>query len=273
MKLKKIIAFTNNRQIWRLLISDNNRLLIEERDTDKKEVFYDLVDIPSGKIIWKDFQLEEKYWVGVEAVYKDVIIFHKYGKPDMPMHKELFIHALEDKKLLWSSDKYEFLFVYDDKIFCIKRGFEKHNYFSLKYHSGEPAEDYENDYLAVNELRNKANEKDNFEGYLYAESYSNNAKLPQSSKDIINNTIIKFDIAGKPEYLKINDYILFNFHHKNKTGQLTNRFYAFDEIKQKCILDEVLIENTNAFVPDSFFMKDGFLFLLKEKKSLIIYSI
>jgi hypothetical protein len=38
MKIKKEYRFNNNRQIWRLLPS-GNKLVIEERDINSKEVF------------------------------------------------------------------------------------------------------------------------------------------------------------------------------------------------------------------------------------------
>ena len=45
MKLKKTFSFTDKNQIWRLLISETDKLLIETRDLEKKEVFFHCYDL------------------------------------------------------------------------------------------------------------------------------------------------------------------------------------------------------------------------------------
>lgn len=273
MKLKKIISYSNKKQIWRLLISDTNKLLVEERDTEKKEAYFNLIDIASGKTLWKGFQLDEKFWIGVEAIYKEVIVFHKYGKPDMPSHKEIMVYNLADHSFIWKTDEYEFLFIHDDKIFCRIKGFEKHKFVTLDYLTGNLIDDFGDDFIKVNEFKYSSDTEDKFAGYLYAEDLTITDGLTDKSKEIINSRIANFEVAGKTEVLKTDGLLMFNFHHNNKTNTLTNRFYAYDEIKEKEIMDEVLMSSTNAVVPDSFFVKDNFLFILKEKTSLLIYNI
>ena len=273
MKLKKISAYSSKRQIWRLLISDTNKLLIEERDTVQKEAFFNLVDIASGKVLWKDFQLDEKFWVGVEALYKDVIIFHKFGKPDMPSHKEIIVHRISDGALIWKTDNYEYLFVHNDKIYCRIQGFEKHKFIALDYLTGNIIDDIGEDYLTVNEKKFEADSIDKFAGYVYAEDYNYAENLTEKSKKTINKILVQYEAVGKIEAIKINDLLMFNFHYKNKNDRLTNRFWVIDELKGKELFNEILIEETNAFVPDSFFIKDDFLFLLKEKKYILTYLI
>lgn len=273
MKLKKITSYTNKRNIWRLLISENNKLLVEERDVNKKEAFFNLVDIAKGKVLWKDFQFDEKFWIGVEAIYKDVIIFHKFGKPDMPGHKEVIVYSLVEKEFLWKTDEFGFFFVHDNKILCIRKGFDKHKYVALDYKTGLLTDDYEDDFITVNELKLASNLNNSFSGYSYAGDFSSIDDTNNGIKEVINNVGSGYDVTGKIEVLIFHDYILFNFHHKNKNNTLTNRFFAFDGIKKKKLMEEVLNESTNAVVPDSFFMKDNFLFLLKEKNAILIYTL
>jgi hypothetical protein len=270
MKLKKILAYSGGRQIWRILISDSDKLLIEERDINRKEAFFSLFDIRKGKKIWKDFQLDEKFWIGVEDIYKDVIIFHKFGKPDMPSHKELIAVGLEDKKPLWKSEQYEFLFIYDDRIYCRIKGFEKHNFVTLDYMTGAVTEELGDDYLKVNEFKALADRTDKFRGYLYAED-KNFVALSDGAKVIIETVCSKYEVEGKTEVIETDGVLLFNFHYKNSSGLFTNIFFAFNTLPAKQIMSDTLTESANAFVPDSFFVRDGFLFLLKEKNSICIY--
>ena len=45
MKIKKKYSFKNKRQIWRLLPTTTDKLVIEDRDTQNKEVFFNCIDI------------------------------------------------------------------------------------------------------------------------------------------------------------------------------------------------------------------------------------
>ncbi len=48
-KIKKLYNFSNKRQIWSLLPTENNLLIIEERDKEKKEVYFNCINIISGR--------------------------------------------------------------------------------------------------------------------------------------------------------------------------------------------------------------------------------
>jgi hypothetical protein len=108
MKLNHFYSFTNNRQIWRL-IPAGEYLIIEERHPANKEVFFSCINPNDGTAIFRNYQTEEKFWIGVEAVHNDVIYFHKFSKPDMPGHKEIIAFDLHTRKILWSTSEYSFL--------------------------------------------------------------------------------------------------------------------------------------------------------------------
>ncbi len=169
MKLKKTFSFTDKNQIWRLLISDSDKILIETRHIEKKEVFYHTIDLLTGKFIFKNLQLEEKYWIGVEAIYKDKIIFHHYAKPDMPEHKQIIVYDLNENKILWKNKNYSFLTVLDDKIYAFRRKFEGKDVFVLDYLTGEIIESIGNDPAKVNSILQQINSID-YSDYLYPES-------------------------------------------------------------------------------------------------------
>ncbi|HUX92187.1 MAG TPA: DUF4905 domain-containing protein, partial [Ignavibacteriaceae bacterium] len=86
MKIKKEYEYSNRRQIWRLIPTDSGKIIIEDRNVETKEAFFNCLDIYTGKKKFSNLQLDEKYWIGIETIYKDIIFFHKYLKPDMPGH-------------------------------------------------------------------------------------------------------------------------------------------------------------------------------------------
>jgi hypothetical protein len=138
MNIKKLYSYSNKKQIWRLLPTDTNKLIIEERDLDKKQVFFNCLQSDTGIKIFKNFQLDEKFWIGIETIYKDVIFFHKFTKPDMPAHKGIIVFDINNQKILWQNDELNFLFVSDDKLFCFQQNFENQNYSSLDFKTGKP---------------------------------------------------------------------------------------------------------------------------------------
>ena len=71
----------------------------------------------------------------------------------------------------------------------------------------------------------------------------------------------------------MDDLLLFNFHEVNPDNTLKNIFRAVDLLSEKNILEVTLNSRTNAFAPDSFFVKDDLLFLLIEKIKLEVYKI
>ncbi len=145
MKIKKLYKHNNGKQIWRILPTVSNKLVIEERDIESKEVFFSCLDIQSGKNIFKDYQHDEKHWIGIESIYNDIIFFHAYGKPDMPAHKSIIAFDIHTQSVLWQNDNYVFSFVYNDKVYCYQQRFESRVFFALDYITGDVVEELGND--------------------------------------------------------------------------------------------------------------------------------
>ena len=98
MKIKKKYSFKDKRQIWRLLITDTDLLIIETRSVESREVYFNCIDIHSGKKKFNNIQMEEKSWIGIEMIYKDIIFFHQYAKPDMPEHRRILAYDINQQK-------------------------------------------------------------------------------------------------------------------------------------------------------------------------------
>lgn len=273
MEVKKQYSFTNNRQLWRILLSESNKLIVEDRDTEKKQAFFSCLEAPTGSEIFRNFQLEEKFWVGIEAIYKDIIYFHKYAKPDMPGHKEIIAFDIMEQKILWHSDNLSFMFVHDGLVYAFRQKFEGWEFFSLDYKTGETAEELGGDAQRVNAIRDSIDEMEKYRGYLFPETFHEDKIEDIEIKQIIKQIIEGRDLAGSVEYIKYDGLLLFTFYARVFEQSLVNRFLCADVATGKVIFEDVLNANANAFVPDSFFMKDNLVFLLKEKRELVVCSV
>ncbi len=270
MKIKKHFTYNSNRQIFRIIISDSDKLIIEVRNMDSKEVYFDCYDLTKGKKIFIDFQFEEKSWIGIEAEHKDVIYFHKYDKPDMPIHRGVIAFEINTQKVLWVNEELAFLFPYENKIYCYKQGFEERYFYALDSLTGELIEDLGNDFRHVNSLRGKADAEKDWSAYNYPERLSS---ADEKTKSIINEYVKKYEIEGKIEFCNKEETVLFNYHVKNRKGCFDNNFTALDINTGKPIIEKTLNTNTTMHYTDSFFIYKNFLFLLKEKDEINIFTL
>jgi len=273
MKFKKNYCFDNKRQIWRIIPTDNGRLIIEERETEKKLAYFHCLELESGKKILSNFQLDDKFWVGVEAVRDDIIFFHKFAKPDMPKHRGIFAFDLMKKELIWQNPELIFLFILQEKIFVYKEKFEGRDYYAINPSTGEIIEDVGSNYELINKLRDESIKEEENKGYLFPEVFEDDSIADNRANEFIKSLRNDFIISGKIEFVWKDNFLMLSFHVANSKGSLNNLFKAVDLSKGKYILEEVINKETSLFLTDSFFVKDNLLFLLFGKTRLEVYKI
>jgi hypothetical protein len=273
MKLKKSYRFDNKKQIWRIIPTNAGKLIIEEREPEKKQAYFHCLALDSGKKILSNFQLDDKFWVGIEAVRDDVIYFHKFAKPDMPKHRGIFAFDIMKKEFIWQNPELVFLFLLDEKLYAYKEKFEGRSYYSINSAKGDILDEIGEDYERINKLRSKSTLTDSNNGYLFPEVFEDDSLADNLANDPIKSLRNNFVISGKIEYIVENQLLMMSFHTVNSKGSLNNVFRAVDLSTGKYILEEVINKETSLFLTDSFFVKDDWLFLLFGKTRLEVYKI
>ena len=273
MKLKKIYRFDNRRQIWRIIPTNNDQLIIEEREPEKKQAYFHCLTLKSGKKLLKDFQLDDKFWVGIESVRDDIIFFHKFAKPDMPKHRGIFAYDIKNQNLIWENSELVFQFLLKEKLYAFKEKFQGRSYYSINTLTGEIIEEIGENYDLINSLRNESLIEDDSKGQMFPEVFESDIITDNPVIDFIKSLRSKFVISGKIEQILKNDLLLVSFHEVNPKGTFNNLFKAVDLSTGKYILEEVINKETNLYLTDSFFIKDDFLFLLFGKTRLQVYKI
>jgi len=274
MPVKKLYSFTNKRQIWRILPTAFGKLIIEERDTEKREAFFNCIDIKSGKEIFSSFQLEEKFWIGIEKIFGDIIFFHRYRKPNMPGHLGIIALDISDQNILWKTDEFNFLFIYRNDLYCYKEKFDGRQYFKLNIKTGELLEDLGDNSGEINLLRDKSLNEENFEGYYFPKRLSLELEDDEKVKVFLSWVKNQKLLSGKIEYIDIDNLIFFSFTEVLPSGgAMRNLFNTVDINTGKVIFEEELNRGISSYIPDSFFVKDDLLFLIKNKSELVTCSI
>ncbi len=272
MKITKLYSYKSPGQIWRILISDYDKLILEIRDTNTKEVFYNGFNLETGEKYFSDLQLEEKFWLGIEAVYKGIIFFHKFPKPDLPQHKQIIAYDIASEKILWTNIDLSFLFIHNDLVYGFQQGFEERFFYALDSLNGEIVKEFGSDFRTINTLRNQAELEKDWSAYIYPKVFSDDEKDARIGEAIKAQTK-SLVIEGEVEYNLYQDLALFNFHSKTAEGSYVNKFSAVDLKCGKNILSEVLNANASVLFTDSFFLYKNFLFLLREKNEVIVYQL
>lgn len=273
MKLKKNYKFDNGRQIWRIIPTNSGKLIIEERESEKKQAYFHCLSLDSGKKILSNFQFDDTFWVGVEAIKDDIIFFHKFAKPDMPKHRGIFAYDFLKKEFLWQNPDLIFLFIYEDAVYAYKDKFEGRNYYAINLSNGEIIEDVGANYELINRLRDESIKEEENKSYLFPEVFEADSVADDRTNMFIKSLRNYFVISGKIEFIWKENLLMLSFHEANSKGTLNNLFKAVDLSKGKYILEEVINKETSLFLTDSFFVKDDLLFLLFGKTRLEVYKI
>jgi len=120
MKLRKMLTHMDQRQIWRMLISDSDKLILETREASTKEVFYHCIDLTGFKGIFYNLQLEENAGWASKRFIKRSRSFINF-ETGFPGHKEIIALDLVSQKVLWNNKELSYLFVANDKVYGFNR--------------------------------------------------------------------------------------------------------------------------------------------------------
>lgn len=265
--LSGYLKHNNKKQIWRILISETDKLLIEERNPKTREVFFSCYDLSTKAKILSNFQFDEKAWIGIEAIENDIIVFHFYLKPDMPQHRGFFAYDLKQKEILWKNEMLTYFFSDNEKIVAFQQQFEGRFYVEIDLLGGEVIRNLGEEYAQVNLLKEEAQAKKSYTDYLFPEIFNPLNDDPQF--DCIRNSITNFSFSGQVEYIQNGKSLFFTFHEK-KDEKFTQHFYICDTATGSLLYSAVLNKNIHQYAVDSFFIYKRFLFLIKEKQIIEI---
>ncbi len=272
-KIKKEYSYKSKNQIWRIIPAGHDMLVIEERDVEKKKAFFSCIKISSGQKILTRFQLDEKFWIGIEDAADGIIFFHKFLKPDLPYHKGIIAFDIASAEILWEVENQSFLFLNGNNLYSYQMQFEGRNFFVLNPKTGELISELGNNAPEVNRIRANSTKDSFYDAFSFPQKFSSISKDDPTSLKIIQKVKEDDLVAGSIDYIISKNVLLLSYHTVNNDGSLKNKIKAIEIEPEKVIFEETLNSAARAFIPDSFFVIDDRLFLLKEKSALLVCSI
>lgn len=111
-------------------------LVAELRDIDRKVTEFIGIDLSSGSLLWKNDQLEEKWWTNLNVIYRDTVLLQQFARPDMPTTGKIFVLDLSTGKLLWQNPEVSFINAARETIFCSKKSFPSETIVGFNFRTG-----------------------------------------------------------------------------------------------------------------------------------------
>ena len=108
--------FATQGTLWQLHVGSPLFLLGEARNQEKKSVSFFSIDRISGTLHWEGLNPVGNWWVGVEGVFGEFVLFHGFATPDLPIHKGIFAVHGTTGSILWSEPGCRFLWCADGLI-------------------------------------------------------------------------------------------------------------------------------------------------------------
>lgn len=94
--------------MWQVQVGSPHILIGEVRSGEEKKTTFFGVDRKTGSPLWEGVNPGDRWWIGIEGVFNDVVLFHGFANPELPIHKG--IHAVDalTGTLLWSDPDVRF---------------------------------------------------------------------------------------------------------------------------------------------------------------------
>ena len=271
-KLYPSWTYTVDGVIWRLLPTRTGQLVGEERDlVGKKATFFCLGQL-TGKALWQKAAVDEPWWIGLEAVHRDILVLHSFLTPDLPVHRGIIALDLMSGKQLWANNELRFVAGAGQSIFGAKETLAGSTIQEVHFRTG----------ALVQEWVGEAGES-RIRELLVGGVEDETIALPHPVTDLetsfprIAGRERRYERAqqavGAVDVLEYGERTLVWSAHETvegeeATGRMNTVLHVADTISGKTLLETVLNSNVQGHIPDSFFVQADMLYYVKERKEL-----
>jgi len=271
-KIRPAWEFKAKGFLWRIVFSGDGRIVGEDRDQTAKSVSFFCLDEITGRVLWSGLEFSEKWWIGIEAIDGGIVFFHEYVKPDLPQHFKILAVDVETGKLLWRNDELQPFHIAKGKVFAVKDLFEKRIYYQLNTATGEVEKEFSEQDENIG-LISKGRERGDG-ATIFPEILSGDVEGYDRLADVIRPHCDRSRVEGNVEFILHGDLLIFNYHEtaKSRIGDerlLKNHLKVVRLNRKHLLYSDLITENAHAPVPDSFFLKGGQLFFVKERNRLV----
>ncbi|MCE1188690.1 MAG: DUF4905 domain-containing protein [Ignavibacteria bacterium] len=269
MSVTKYFSHSSSRTVWRLLINPADFLLIEERDTERSQTYFQCYDLKTGNRLMKNVQLSESFWIGIEEFDSDTIYFHRYVKPDMPWHCDIIAYSVSEERILWENRELVYGFLYNGNVYAYRQEFEGASFYVLDAGTGAVISELGMNAALINELKEQAMAARDFSNYRFPEVYHS------GTDNKIDSLLAPLLTAaeGNLEAIQMSDIFFCTLHRRTPKGLYDHIMYGLDTRRDKVVFESTLSKGLERFTFDSFFIYKQYLITLLNKNQVTIYKL
>lgn len=266
--MKKLFKYSTPFEIWKINVSELGLIILEIRDTKNKEVFYTCLNLKNGKELWKNFQLkDERYWTSIETLVSNYLVLHKFVKPDLPLHKEVIVIDILQGKVIWQNKDYVFWGELIDSLLVKKYSESDSKIFEINLSSGEVISEME-----INSAQKVISDYDinnKYKNFKFTEFLEADNQLNQIIDKIGDNSEERIGT----EYIETDNHFIFSYYSRTKNNLFNNNLYILNKENRKLLFKERIAKDTNAPYPDTYFIFNNYLIIMKDKSEIIVLDI
>jgi hypothetical protein len=89
--------------LWRVVPAGDGLIIGEARTEDRSNVRFFCLDQQGGDVLWRDRDFRLGWWCGIEGLDGPVLFLHGFASPDLPLHRGIYAVDVRSGELLWSS--------------------------------------------------------------------------------------------------------------------------------------------------------------------------
>jgi len=254
-KLNFNYSHTFDGVIWNIITAGDEKVLfLEVRNQERRQVSFSSLLYTENKFLWREKKLEEQWWISLSVASRGVVVYTMYLETANPDRKAVIAYRTKDHSLLWWENDFSLQEV---------RGPQLHG-FSTKL-----SKPLALDLLTGKPIEPQSAAKTTNQADIHPIQYTDDSGHFATVKTFLQGKL-NFEPVMSLEYLE-HDGLIFISYYRMENG-LANYLLVVTE-EGDVVLHEKLAEQLKGIGLDTFFILDGCVFFVKNRKELVSYSI
>ena len=242
--------------IWNTKVSDQNQIIVlEVRDTNKKEVRFSALNYSSDEFLWKDRMMDEPWWISLSGIAGDIMLLTLYTNKNNPDNKAVVAYNVQDGELVWWNNDFSVQTLGKNSVIGFSEKFGKREQIL--------------DVLTGNTIEVKDLNFENPEIVLRPQHYPADHPYFDTVKTFLNQKFNLLPIAAL-EYLEHDSLIFISCYLQE--NDMANYLFIMSA-DGNLLLKEKLDDHLKGIGLDTFFVLSGCVFFVRNKVELVSYKI
>ena len=257
--------------LWKLEVTREGRLVGEARDLEAKRMSLFGVDLEEGTLLFNRVELDESWWVALDAVVGEIAIAHHYPKPDMPSMLGATAIDASDGTVLWHDETLRVV-CGTSEILLAERGGPtvKNDFVFIDARTGAVIETADDERAGV--FAGACDDSSRWSGWASAEPMDESSDGARAMLALLDRTLE--ERRGTPEIATHGRFTVISTYARSRRsadamlqGQLDNVLLVIDE--GRIAFRETIASGLLAATTDSFFLRNGILYFIRNGRTLV----